>query len=401
MSPPLRPLPGDPGAVRALARSLRATGERLDAIGSTLGRLRAGATWEGCANEAFTARIGDVPPLVATVAERFAGAAAPLTALAEVMEEAQGVIGTAVHDDDAAAHAYAVLEDRVALLVASGRGEDDPEVVVLRHLQREQVAEQVRARARHAAALERFREADARAASVLRGLALDDIADSRLYRTLAAVQAGGRGVAEVGALAVVAPELAPLAAAGDATAVVADAGMLAVYGEGDAGALATGLALASTGGVGRVLRQGSLLGAEATAAGVRATRSLTTQQRLALGAVEAARARRDALRASLRGVPAAVDAECPPRWSAGARPLPPGDGDRGAASRGCRTARGRAGARGGGRPGAPARPRRLAARIGERGRGPADVRLRGDPRGDGSRRDARGRPRTGRAGPAR
>ncbi len=175
----MRPLPGDPGAVRALARSLRATGARLDAIARTVGRLRPAATWEGCAGEAFTARIGDVPLVVAAVAARFAGAAAPLLALADVMEEAQAVIGAAVHDDDAAAHAYVALEDRVALLVAAGRTEEDPDVLVLRHLQREQVAEQVRARARHAAAAERFREADARAARVLRGLALDDIADSR------------------------------------------------------------------------------------------------------------------------------------------------------------------------------------------------------------------------------
>ncbi|WP_377641883.1 hypothetical protein [Oryzobacter terrae] len=303
MSPPLRPLPGDPGAVRALARSLRSTGQRLGAIGSTLARLRPGPAWEGCAAEAFTSRIGDVPPLVDAVARRFAGAAAPLLALAEAMEDAQAVIGGAVLDDDAASHAYAALEDRVALFVASGRTEDDPDVLVLRHLQRDQVAQQVRARARHAAALERFREADASAAGVLRALAFDDLADSTLYRTLAAVRAGGRGVAEVGVLAAVAPELVPLAAAGDATATAADAGLLAVYGEGDAGSLATGLALASTGGVGRVLRHGSLAGAEATAHGVRSTRVLTTQQRMVVGAVEAARSRRDALRTALRGVP--------------------------------------------------------------------------------------------------
>ncbi len=304
MSPPLRPLPGDPGAVRALARSLRATGERLDAIGATVGRLRPGATWEGCAGEAFTARIGDVPRIVAAVAGRFSGASAPLLAVADVLEEVQAVIGVAVHDDDAAAHAFVALEDRVVLLVAAGRTEEDPDVLVLRHLQREQVAEQVRARARHAAAVERFREADARAARVLRGLALDDIADSHLYRTLATLRAAGRGVAEVGALSVVAPELAPLAAAGEATGVVADAGLLAVYGEGDVGSLATSLGLASTGGVGRVLRHGSVAGAEATAVGVRTTRSLTTQQRLALGVLDAARSRRDALRTSLHGVPA-------------------------------------------------------------------------------------------------
>ncbi len=87
-------------------------------------------------------------------------------------------------------------------------------------------------------------------------------------------------------------------------AVVADAGVLAVYGEGDVGSLAAGLAFASAGGIGRALRHGSVAGAEATAVGVRTTRSLTTQQRMALGVVDAARSRRDALRTSLRGVPA-------------------------------------------------------------------------------------------------
>ncbi|WP_392542435.1 hypothetical protein [Oryzobacter telluris] len=304
MSPPLRPLPGDPGAVRHLAGSLRATGERLGAIAATLARLRDGAVWEGSAGEAFGARVGDVPPVLTAVAERFVGAVPPLLALATVLEEVQPVIGAAVHDDDAATVAYAALEDRVVGLVASGSTEDDPAVLVLRHLQREQVEVQVRARGRHAAAVGRFREVDARAAASLRALTFDDLGDSVVYRAVATVSGTGRGLASLGALAPVAPELLPVALVGDAAASVSDAALYAAYGEGSAGALATDAALWATAGVGRVLRYGSVVGAEATATGARTTQVLTRQQRVAQGAVETVRARRDALRSAFAGVPA-------------------------------------------------------------------------------------------------
>ena len=82
---------------------------------------------------------------------------------------------------------------------------------------------------------------------------------------------------------------------------------------------------AATGAFGGALRLGSTAGAERTAAGVVSTATLTTRQRLALGVVKQARARRDALRASFRvpparGTPSALLGGPAPRPSALAGP---------------------------------------------------------------------------------
>ena len=83
--------------------------------------------------------------------------AAPLRALADAMAQAQVVVSAAVLDLDEAEHAYAVLEDRAVGLCGAGRSEHDPDLLVVRHLQVDQVEAQQLARARHAAAAERFR----------------------------------------------------------------------------------------------------------------------------------------------------------------------------------------------------------------------------------------------------
>lgn len=332
MSPPLRPLPGDPGAVRVLADALGVTGRRLLAMADTLVRLRDGATWQGCAGDAFGARIGDVPRVLRAVADRFGGAVGALRELAAAMEEAQAVIGPAVRDNDAAAGAHLLLEDRAAALVASGALETDPALLLVRHLQREQVAIRQRAHDRHTAASERFREVDARVAVRLRGLADDALADPAAYRLLAAVSEGGRGVGELSVLAPVAPELAPVAVAGEWASTGADTVLLLAYGEGDAAALAGRAALASTGGVGRVLKRGATAGAELSAAGARSVQPLTTGQRVGAGVTASVRARREAVRSAFSGVP---ERATPSALLGGplprARPvLPPGASLRGA-----------------------------------------------------------------------
>ena len=80
------------------------------------------------------------------------------------------IVARAVLDVDEAQHAYAVLEDRAAALVAGGAGEGDPGLLLVRHLQVEQVEAERVARARHRAAAERFHEADRRCAALLRSL---------------------------------------------------------------------------------------------------------------------------------------------------------------------------------------------------------------------------------------
>lgn len=314
----LPPLPGDPGAVRLLADRLAATAQRLSALAGVLARLREGATWEGPAGEAFGARLREVAPVLDAVAARLGGASGPLRALAEAMEEAQVVVSAAVLDLDEAEHAYAVLEERAVVLCGSGRAEHDPDVLVVRHLQIEQVEAQQLARGRHAAAAERFREADRRCAAVLRSLSVDGIADGLPYRVLAAVSSTGHDVATLAPVATVAPELTPVLAVADLAAVAADAALLVAYGEGDAGQLATAAGLTATGALGGALRTGATAGAQRTAAGAVATTALTARQRVALGVVNEARARRDALRASFtappaRGTPSSLIGGPPPR----------------------------------------------------------------------------------------
>ena len=300
----LPPLPGHPGAVRLLADRLAATSQRLSALAAVLARLRDGATWDGPAGEAFGARLREVEPLLDAVSVRLGGAATPLRALAGAMEEAQAVVAAAVLEAEEADHTYAVLEDRAAALVGAGVEEGSSELLVVRHLQIEQVEAQRSARARHAAAAERFREADARCAAVLRRLSVDGIADSLPYRVLAGVSGAGHDVATLAPVATVVPELKAVVAVADGAAVTADAALLVAYGEGDAGQLAVSAGLSAMGAFGGALKLGSTAGAQRTATGVVSTATLTARQRVALGLVREARARRDALHASFRVPPA-------------------------------------------------------------------------------------------------
>ena len=139
----------------------------------------------------------------------------------------------------------------------------------MRHLQIEQVEAQRVSRARHAAAAERFREADARCAAMLRTLSVDGIADSLPYRVLSGASGVGHDVASLAPVATVVPELKPVVAVADGVAVTADAALLAAYGEGDAGQLAVATGLSVAGAFGGALRLGATAGAERTASGRR------------------------------------------------------------------------------------------------------------------------------------
>ncbi len=383
----LPPLPGDPGAVRLLADRLAGTARRLSALAGVLARLRDGATWDGPAGDAFGARLREVGPVLDAVATRLAGSAAPLRALADAMAEAQVVVSAAVLDLDEAEHAYAVLEDRAAALCGAGRSEDDPDLLVIRHLQVDQVEVQQVARARHAAAAERFREADARCAAILRALTVDGLADALPYRVLVGVSDAGHGLASLEPLAAVVPELKPVVAVAAPVGVAADTALLVAYGEGDGRQLATDAAFAATGALGGVLRTGATLGARRTANGIVSTGRLTAAQRVAHGAVHQARARRDALRASFvvpphRGTASSLLGGPAPRSVArrGARRRAHDPGHGRSAQVRCATGRQR-GERDRPAAGRPGLPRRLAAGDGQRAAGAADVRRRHDARG--------------------
>ena len=217
----LPPLPGDPGAVRLLAGRLTTSAQRLAALAAVLARLRDGATWDGPAGDAFGARLLEVRPVLDAVAHRLGGAAAPLRSLADAMEEAQAVISDAVREDADAEHAYAVLEDRAFALACAGSGEESPDLLLVRHLQRDQVEVRTVAHARHAAALNRFREADRRCARALAALSVDGLADSLPYRTLVGASSVGHGLASLGTLATAVPWLRPVAAVAPSAAPAA------------------------------------------------------------------------------------------------------------------------------------------------------------------------------------
>ncbi len=288
---PLHPLPGDPGSIRVLATRCATTAEQLLALAGVLVHLRDGAVWDGAAGEAFGARIAEAPSVVEAVALRFRGAVGPLGSLVAAMEDAQAVIGVAVRDHDEAQCAYAVLEDRVHALVSIGRSEVDPEVAALRALQIQQVEVLAAARSRHEVASRTFHEADRRCAATLAALAEDSVADPLVYRFCVAASGVGHGLGTLGLAAPVAPEVAPVALAGDVVGLGSDASLLLLYGEGDLEGLGFSALFLAMGAAGKVLRSGSSAGAEMTGAGARATRSLSTQERLVLGSAATVRER--------------------------------------------------------------------------------------------------------------
>lgn len=299
----LAPLPGNPEGIRLLADRLTTSSRRTAAITGVLARLRGGATWVSTAGEAFGARLGEVPPVMDAVSARLGGAAGPLRVLADVMEEAQRVVEGAIRDDSDAQATYAVLEDRAYALVSTGLGEDSPDVLVVRHLQREQLRVREVAQAQYAAACERFREADRRCSATLRALSADGLADSGLYRLASGASTVGRDLSSVGSVAAAVPQLKGVAFIGGAVGAVGDTALLVGYGEGSWSDLARSTALAATGGAGGVLKAAGTAGARRTASGVVVTRSLTAQQRLAVGLTTQARAKRDAIRAKFEVPP--------------------------------------------------------------------------------------------------
>ncbi|HQV82950.1 MAG TPA: hypothetical protein PLX57_07575, partial [Ornithinibacter sp.] len=274
----LEPLSGCPSGVRDLADRLTASSRRVGDVTTVLVALKGGATWVSSAGEAFGARLAEAPPLLDAVARRLGGAAVPLREIADAMEEAQRVVEGAIRDDSEAQGTYALLEDRAYALISAGADETSPDVVAVRILQRDQVRIRERARARHAAAMERFRAVDARCSASVRALTQDAVTDSAFYRLVAGSQTVGRDLAAVGTVATVVPYLRPVGAAGDVLSVAADTTLLVGYGEGAWSELGTTVAIAAAGNVAGALKSAGTAGATKSASGsvFTRTRRLTT-----------------------------------------------------------------------------------------------------------------------------
>ncbi|MGH9243948.1 MAG: putative T7SS-secreted protein [Acidimicrobiales bacterium] len=83
------PIPGDPEALRGLARRLQGGHNTLTEIAGVMGEFQSDAAWEGDAADEFREKAGDFPDKMRMAAERFTKTAQALTPYADVLEEAK------------------------------------------------------------------------------------------------------------------------------------------------------------------------------------------------------------------------------------------------------------------------------------------------------------------------
>ena len=260
----LRPLPGDPGTVRALADRLAAQGEQLLSMAAALhGLAGPDVTWESPSGVAFAERSHVAASLVASMGRRHAVAAVSLRPLAAALEHAQRVVGAAVAEHEVARpRAEALGNARVEAELSA----DPAQRATAPGLHRREVAELERAQdaeRRHAEAWREFHEADRRCAGVLQALVQDGLADSRTYDALTGLSRAAGGVDDaVGTVALVpspaSKALGAVAAAGGAVAVLADTSVKLAYGDGDWASIGLACAATATGGASKVLKRGAL-----------------------------------------------------------------------------------------------------------------------------------------------
>ena len=203
MSPAaLAAVPGDPDTVLALATRLRGQAARVGSLARLLRSLTTAgrAEWEGPAAAAFTRRAeAAVAPLL-RIETRYAVAAATLVPLAEALRECQAAVATAVAERNDALPRFLALGDAMAVAEQSPEASGRAQAVRLREAMVMQGSRVELAEAAHAAAHDRWRAADLRAARLLGRLVQDGAADDRLYDALTATsRAGGdRRAAHVG-----------------------------------------------------------------------------------------------------------------------------------------------------------------------------------------------------------
>lgn len=307
----LAPLSGSPESVRLLADRLASSGARLAAMSGVLARVREGAVWDGPAGDAFGSRVAAVPAVLDAASRRMLGAVAPLRALAATLEDAQRTSEAARRDHTDSEDWYARLEERAWSLVSAGVEESDAALLAVRARQREHAETMHRAQARHALALEDYREADRRCAAALGRLVDDGLADPWAYRGLHGASAAGHGLGYVGVLGPTTPVAKGVGLVGEAAGTAADAALLGVYGEGSWSGLGASAALGGAAFLGRGLVAGAGSGARLGAEGVEVYRRLSARERLVAGAAAESRRRMAVLRRTFdvpgaRGTPSAL-----------------------------------------------------------------------------------------------
>lgn len=277
MSPAaLAAVPGDPDTVLALATRLRGQAAKVGSLARLLRSLTTagGSGWQGPAAAAFTRRAeAAVTPLL-RIETRYAVAAATLVPLAEALRECQAAVAAAVAERNDAFPRFLALGDAMAVAEQSAEASGRAQAVRLREAMVVQGCRVELAEAAHAAARERWRAADLRAAQLLGRLVQDGLADDRLYDALTATSRTTGATAEVaGALELVPPlraGAAPVALAATGGQLASDVALRLAYGDGDWGTIVLRGAAAAAGPVGTGLKAsaaaGRALPGEATSA---------------------------------------------------------------------------------------------------------------------------------------
>lgn len=260
----LRPLPGHPGTVRALADRLAEQSERLLSLAEALAGLGGpDVVWESPSAVAFAARSRTAASLLVSVARRHGVSAAALRPLAAALEHAQAVVDGAV-DEHADAWPRAVVLGNAR--VEAEQSPDPAQRTRAASLHAQEVAELERvqdAERRHAEAWRDFQDADRRCALVLRHLVEDGIADSRTYdaltglsRVAAGVEVAASAIAWVPIPATKAFGLVEGAAGG--VKVLTDTTVKLTYGDGDWTSIGLSAAAVATAPLAKVLKTGAL-----------------------------------------------------------------------------------------------------------------------------------------------
>ncbi len=245
------PIPGSPDVVDGLAAALRDEAQRVASAQERLLALRHAARWESPAGRAFAAELVLLPPVLDSVAQRYAGAAAALRVFASAFREAQQECNLAISLRERGIW----RRDRYAEALAQAEASESPveraRVPELRRLMVEGATEVQDNEGRWVAARERFDEADRRCSRALGALVHDALTDTLDYDT---VKGGARladtvtsTAAGVGMVPAWRPAATAVGATSAAAGLLLDGVVKVAYDEGEWGPLVEELGLNAVG----------------------------------------------------------------------------------------------------------------------------------------------------------
>lgn len=253
------PILGSADVIDGLATALRDEAQRIGSAQDRLLALRSRARWASPAGRAFSAQIRELPPVLSTVADRYAAAAAALRAFACEFREAQSECSLAITLRERGI----LRRDRFAEAVAAAEASTSPaelaRVATLSELMAQGAGEVLAAERAYLTAMERFERADARCAGALRALADDRLADTWQYDTIKTAAGLATSAASAASLVALVPVCRPAAGAVATTAgglgLGLDAMVKVAYDEGEWQPIVEGVVLSAVGLGAGALRQ--------------------------------------------------------------------------------------------------------------------------------------------------